>query len=431
MNTFLARRPWRRALLWLGALAPFFYLSYGLANHWAASRGGVPSVVFEWEQRIPFLAWTVLPYWTINVFYGASLFLARTRHELDRHGARLLTAQCIAVSCFVLWPLHFSFVQPEVQGWPAFFFDALRSFDQPYNQAPSLHIALAVILWDLYRRHLHGLPARAVLHVWTVAICVSVLTTYQHHAIDIPAGALLGLLCVWLWPLERRVALPRAWRLSRDRQRLKLAALYGAGALFCALLAARWGGAALVLLWGTVALALVALNYLGFGARGFQVDHQGRMGWAARVLLAPYRAAAWLNARWWTRHAGAAHEVSKGVWLGRLDAAPRRQVVSLCAELQSADAPATHCLPVLDLVVPHPRLLRRAATAIEARHRSGQPVLVGCALGYSRSAAAVLCWLLRSGRAATLEQALEQVRRARPQIVLSSAWLHAVREAAS
>ncbi len=37
-------------------------------------------------------------------------------------------------------------------GAPALLFNALRGFDQPFNQAPSLHIALAVILWDWYRQ---------------------------------------------------------------------------------------------------------------------------------------------------------------------------------------------------------------------------------------------------------------------------------------
>ncbi|RYF67673.1 MAG: phosphatase, partial [Comamonadaceae bacterium] len=158
-----AGRPWKRAAAWLACLGPLFYLSYGLANWWAGTRAQVPSVVFDWEHGMPFWAWTIFPYWSINAFYALSLFLGRTRHLVDRHGARLLTAQLIAVSCFVLWPLHFSFGQAEVSGAPAFLFNALRGFDQPFNQAPSLHIALAVILWDWYRRLIHARWARAVL----------------------------------------------------------------------------------------------------------------------------------------------------------------------------------------------------------------------------------------------------------------------------
>ena len=45
---------------------------------------------------------------------------------------------------------------------------------------------------------------------------------------------------------------------------------------------------------------------------------------------------------------------------------------------------------------------------------------VCCALGFSRSAAAVIAWLGRYGAAGVDAEAA--VRRARPQIVLRSAW---------
>ncbi|RYY58715.1 MAG: phosphatase, partial [Comamonadaceae bacterium] len=182
-------RPWKRAAAWLAFLAPFFYLSYGLANHLASLRPAVPSIVFGWEHALPFWAWTVFPYWSVNAFYGLSLFLCRSRHEVDRHGLRLVTAQVVAVACFIAAPLAFTFGQPAAEGASGWLFAALRGFDKPFNQAPSLHIALAVILWDLYRRLIVARWARLVLHTWTLLICASVLTTYQHHFIDIPTGA--------------------------------------------------------------------------------------------------------------------------------------------------------------------------------------------------------------------------------------------------
>jgi protein-tyrosine phosphatase len=49
-------------------------------------------------------------------------------------------------------------------------------------------------------------------------------------------------------------------------------------------------------------------------------------------------------------------------------------------------------------------------------------VWVCCALGFSRSAAAVIAWLGRYGPAGSVAQAEDTVRRARPQIVLRGAW---------
>ena len=427
-------RLWKRAAAWLALLGPLFYISYGFANWWAATRAHVPALVFEWERGTPFWPWTIFPYWTINAFYALSLFLAKDRHTQDRHAARLLTAQAVAVSCFVLWPLHFSFGQPAVEGAPAFLFNALRGFDQPFNQAPSLHIALAVILWDWYRRLIQARWARVVLHLWAFAICASVLTTWQHHFVDIPTGALLGLLCVWLWPLERVVALPRAWRLARDPQRWKLAGFYAAGALLCLVVALGMHGSALWLGWAALSLALVALNYAGLGARGFSMDRQGRMHWAARWLFAPYRLGAALNAWLWTRRLPASVEVAPGLRLGRRPtvaewrAAGEPRLVSLCAELQLPQVPHARCVPMLDLVAPSALRLRRAVAVIEGQRRAGRAVWVCCALGFSRSAASVVGWLGLHGAEGSLAGAHEAVRRARPQIVLRAGWIAALEQ---
>ncbi len=436
---WLAQRPWRRAAGWLALLAPFFYLSYGAANALATGRAAVPSIVFGWERHIPFWDWTIFPYWSVNAFYGLSLFLARTRHELDRHAARLLTAQCIAVACFIAFPLHFSFGQPEASGVAGLLFTALRGFDQPYNQAPSLHIALVVILWDLYRRLVQGRIGRLVLHAWALAICASVLTTYQHHFIDIPTGALLGVLCVWAWPLERCVSMARAWRWARQPQRRRLALGYAGGATAIAAgaiaLASAGVGAGLWLCWPAVSLARVASIYAGFGARGFQMDAGGRMAWPAQWLLAPYRLAALVNGRLWTRRLPPARELLPGVWIGSLARlspaalAARTTVLSLCAELQSPAAARSHCLPWLDMVPATPQALRRAAARIERVVQQGDAVLVGCALGFSRSAAALACWLACSGRARDLDDALAQVQRLHPQAVLGADWRAALRAA--
>ncbi len=433
------KRPWRRAGAWLAVLAPFFYLSYGLANHLAAARAVVPTWVFEWERHIPFWDWTIFPYWSVNVFYGLSLFLARRRHELDRHAARLLTAQCLAVACFLLFPLRFSFGQPEAQGAAGLLFAALRGFDQPFNQAPSLHIALVVILWDLYRRLIHGRVARLVLHTWAFAICGSVLTTYQHHFIDIPTGVLLGVLCVWAWPLESRASMWQAWRISALPQRRRLAGSYVLGALVCLLAAWLLGQNGWPLgwwlVWPAVALAGVALNYAALGTRGFQMDMRGRMAWAARWLFAPYRLGALVNGWCWTHRRPARQELLPGVWIGSLARRPLRgmlpqtRCVSLCAELQLPPAGYSQCLPWLDLVPASPQALRHAARRIETAVQTGHPVLVGCALGLSRSAAALAAWLVYSGRARDVDDALAQLRQRYPQAVLGAGWEAALRAA--
>jgi hypothetical protein len=429
----LDRRPWLRAFCWLAFFAPFFYLTYGLANSIAARRDEVPSIVFGWERHIPFLEWTIIPYWSINAFYGLSFFVCAHRAELDVHVRRLFTAQIVAVACFILFPLRFTFHQPESHGFADVLFDALRSFDKPFNQAPSLHIALLVILWQLYANHLPRV-ARGPLHLWLALVGASVLTTYQHHFVDIPTGALLGVLCMWVWP-ERGKSPLATMALATDRRRLALATRYLIGGSLIAALAVWIGGAALWLWWPAGSLVLVAANYAVFGPEGFQKDGGGRMSLAARVLLAPYLAAAFVNSRSWTRHEPKPVAIADGVWLGRIplarEAARFPTVVDLCAELPGAATARTWtCIPMLDLVPPQPSQLRDAVSCIE-RGRSAGPVLVCCALGYSRSAATVATWLLATDPTKTPSEAIEKIRQARPRVVIDSALCDAIATAAT
>ncbi len=434
-----SRRPWGRAALWLAALAPFFYATYGFSNWLASLRTNVPSVVFAWEPAIPFLAWTIIPYWSINALYGLSLFVCSTREELDTHGRRLLTAQIVAVTCFILFPLRFTFTKPEhTGGFSGFLFDALAGFDKPFNQAPSLHIALLVILWAFYTRHwIRHFPSwgRVAAHAWFALIGVSVLTTYQHHFVDIPTGALLGFFVLWLWPDNGPSPL-RGARLASDPRRRRLFTIYAIGGALIAGVGILIGGVGLWLLYPAVASWFVALNYLALGAAGFEKGADGKMSFSARVLFAPSIAAAWINSRLWTRRDPAPAAIADGVFLGRIPSRLDRTggtfatVVDLAAELPAAPiAAATKAFPALDLVAPPPATLRAAADAIaEARSRGN--VLVCCALGYSRSAAAVATWLARSGREKTVEAALARIRAARPRIVIGAAARAAIETAA-
>ena len=425
------RRPWLRAALWLAFLGPFFFLSYGFANWRTGQLAHVGSIVFGWEKYIPFWDWTILPYMSLDAFYAGSLFLCATKAELDTHAKRLFSASVISVAGFLLFPLQFSFVRPATTGFNGALFDVLMGFDKPYNQAPSLHISLVMIVWLVFARHLRGV-ARWVLHVWFFFIAISVFTTFQHHFIDGVAGAAVGVLVVYLFPNA-----PLRWQREpaghngaghNGAWRRKLAAGYLLGAALCFGLAAGLGGWAWLLLWPGGALLLVGVAYARFGVSVFQ-KHDGRLSWAARTLLLPYQVGAWWSSRWFTRHGAPSAEVVPGIWLGRAPGAADclhlqpGAVLDLTAEFRLGQV-ARHMphrsVPLLDLVAPAPEQLAPAVAALDELYPHA-PVLVHCALGYSRAAVVVAAWLLHRGLAATPEAAVAQLRQARPQVVLSAA----------
>lgn len=422
---------WRRATVWLALLGVFFYLSYGFSNWLASQRSEVPVVVFDWERSVPFIAWTIIPYWTTNLFYALSLYLCRSRSELDIHAKRLLTAQIIAIACFIAFPLRASFAKPIVDGVPGFFFETLGAFDLPFNQAPSLHIAITTVLIALYVRILPRWIAVGFV-IWSLCVVASVLTTYQHHFIDIPTGLLLGLLCIWVWPWEGASRLAQ-WRTTTDARRRALAAHYIIAAATLAAAAVLFKDAFLWLLWPAVALTAVAAAYLGFGPSLFAKGADGQVDWATRLILLPYRLGARLNAWLWTRKEPARVEIADGVWLGRFPSTAECRsvsaIVDMTCEFQRRTFPGDwHCVPMLDLVAPEPTALRSAADRIENVRQQG-PVLVCCALGYGRSAAALAVWLVRTGRATDPAAALERLKQARPRLAVNTEQEQAVKEA--
>lgn len=431
----LAKPPilWKRGAAWLAFLGPFFFLSYGWLNYYTSTRNDVGVVVQAWESQIPFVAWLMLPYMSIDAFYAASLFLFRKKSALDRHALRLLLATVISLIGFWLFPLQFSFEVPKATGFNGALQAILLGFDKPYNQAPSLHIGLLIVLWDVYAKKLNG-AAKLALHVWFTATALSVLLVYQHHFIDVWTGALAGVACLYLIP-----DLPFGLRWQKPTLgRWQLALIYSLAA--CVLWAIAYfvdfGILKALSSWLGLSLGLVALAYMGFEQLIFQRDTQsntflklqaGKRRCAAKILLLPYLIGAWLSFKWHTRKLATSYEITPNVWLGAYPSHREQKnqpknwysVLDLTYEFGTANLAAQHrkFLPVLDLTPASPTVLQRAVCWLEAAQQKGD-VLVHCALGLSRSASVVVCWLVWSGRAKNVYDATQVLRQKQPHLVI-------------
>ena len=448
----------KTSLLKIALVGALFYTSYGLSNHYAASLAYVPEVAFAWEYGIPFWAWTIVPYWSLNLMYAAAFFLCRNACEQNRYVARLVLAQIVATICFMLFPLHFGWPKPPTDGLWGWLFDSLVAFDLPYNQAPSLHIALAVIVGAFYWTRFPKI--RLPIFLWQSLIALSVLTTYQHHFIDVPTGALLGWLVLWAIPQHGVSPFRRPFgtqsRLNTSKasfcevktnaagfreaktspetrsREIKIAMLYLVGAVLSALLS-LFGGAWLWMLWVSVSLSVVAFAYLTGNAAVFQKQADGRLSAAATVLLLPYLAGVRLNMAYWLRGKAKTAWVRDDVLIGSIlavsDDCPA--ILDVCAEYpRPRYHGAYRVLPMLDMVAPSENDLVQAALLLEELRRQHGKVLTCCALGYGRSAAVVLTWLLAFGGCRDLAQATAELKQIRPQMVLPLETARAVEAAA-
>ena len=346
----------------LVVVAAIFYASYGAANALASARANVPEIYFAWERAVPFWAWSIVPYWSLNLLYALGFFLCKGAGELARYVTQLLAAQVIATLFFIAFPLQMSWDKPAVSGFSGFLFSSLAAFDLPFNQAPSLHIILCVVVGAFYLRKARAVWLKEALAAWFALIGLSVLTTYQHHFIDIPTGLAAGCLVILVRPLD---GAPLRFAMAAEAARYKWTALYlglSFMTLFAAILGAQiWNSWALWLSWASLSFALVACGYAFLGAGVFAKNGQGRHAAAAKALLFPYLCVARLNVIFWLRGRRLSDEILPGLYLGSVKETGKFDAVLDCAaEFERPSGAQIYAsLAMLDMITPSADELER------------------------------------------------------------------------
>lgn len=359
--------------------------------------------------------WTIVPYWSIDLLYGISLFVCTSRRELWVHGCRLLTASTVACLGFLLFPLRFSFVRPQSDGMFGWLFAQLEMFDLPYNQAPSLHIILLWLLWLRFCPHVAA-RWRWLLHSWFSLIGISVLTTWQHHAIDVVTGLFVGIVISYALPIAQRWR----WKPSRDPFARRLASYYFVGGSVCALSAVGLGGAGWLFLWPSFALLMVSLGYLGLGDGVFQKTNVAMFLPQPEFYLLP---TGWVPYARFDISAPSSQQVMKSllIVLGcypktPIEAGAVLDMTSEWPRSRHAHSAFYTACPQLDLLAPSVEELQQSVQVLDRLSGKGN-VLVHCALGLSRSATVVAAWLLQQRVAVTVAQAVECVQQKRPGVI--------------
>lgn len=400
-------------------LSILFVVVYGGTNWLTALRHDVGVMVMPWENGIPFVPWLIVPYMSIDLFFVSTPFLCKTDEELRTLAKRITCAILTAAACFLIFPLRFSFERPSTSGWLGVVFDSFRTLDRPFNQLPSLHIALLIILADRWLRHTRG-ALRLALAIWFILISASTVLTWQHHIIDVIGGFLLGALCFYLFPNHFITS-----DCSPNRPIGWLYASAAIATLSCGLICLPWGG---LLIWPASGLALVARAYFGSGPAVFRKSC-GRIPWYARVWLAPVLLGQHLSLIHYRRQCRAWDEITPNLWIGRkltrneahaAIAAGAIATLDLTGEFSEA-TPLLDTrylnLPVLDLTAPTNNQFAQAIAFID-QHIDHGVVFVHCKIGYSRSAAVAMAWLMHRGIANSTAEAATIVRAARPSVVI-------------
>ena len=408
-----------RALAVSAGLSALFLVVYSGCNWITARRGDVGTIYFAWERHIPYVPLMVVPYLSIDLFFVTAPFLCRSQRELSAFAKRISAAIVVAGTCFLLFPRRFAFDRPQADGWLGAAFDWFRGMDLPYNLFPSLHIALGSLLVVTYARHTRGV-IRVLVCGWFVLIAASAVLTLQHHILDVIGGMALAGYCFYFI----REA-PAEWPVIPD-QRIGWRYLAGAVVLSAAAVVFwPWGA---LLLWPALSLALVAAAYFRLGPLIFR-KADGVIPWSTYWALGPCLLGQHLSRLYYRRECRAWDHVTPKVWIGRVlnerEAARAvgdgvTAVLDLTAEFSAPKAFRRMCylnVPILDLTAPTDEQLDLIARFISEQSQAGI-VYVHCKIGYSRSAAAVIAWLLITGQVNTIDEGVARLRAVRPSIIV-------------
>lgn len=416
-----------RAFVTSVLLSLLFIVVYGGTNWLTAQRPAhqVATWYLTWELSfIPFVPWLVIPYMSIDLFFFGAAFLCRTDRERVVFVQRVVFSIAVATTFFLLMPLKLVWpARPGVSGWLGDFVETSCTapflMEYPHNLFPSLHVTLCAIIADMYGRHTRG-TLRVLLHLWFFLIAVSTILTWQHHLVDLAGGMVLAGFAFYLFR-ESKSRLPVVIN-------IRIGSYYAAGAvLVLALVPLIWPWG-VFMLWPAAALGINAGAYFGMGPGNYRKT-DGSLPISSTFVLAPVLIGQYLSLVYYRRQCRACDHVTPNVIIGRqltnsesVEVMNRgvTAVLDLTSEF-SETKPFLKInyrnLQILDLSAPTLDQLHEASSFIEEAHTNGI-VYVHCKIGYSRSAAAVVAFLLTRNKVASVNEAIVLLRQIRPSIII-------------
>ena len=396
-----AKPIFKERLLWLLFLAPLFFLLYGSTNQIASFQEHVNSIYFAWELKIPFIPWMILFYMLLDILFGFSFLIPESRSKLQRHSMRIIFVICISILIFLLFPLQCNFQKPEVTGILAPIYSLLKN-DLPYNQFPSLHVSLGLVIGYQYVTKLPAF-ARILFAGIFFLVIVSILFIYQHHLIDLPGGILVGLLAFYLFPEHGSTRLALNFISPKH---LAMAIKYLLLSIIFTILAFNISMLWIPLAWIAASMTTISLCYVT-GFNNISNKKHGQTNYLYRILFWPYFFGNYFTWLYWRKKLKPINKIDEHIYIGMstdqdihstLKEHNIHTIIDLAPELNSY-IPRNinyHSIPLLDLAIPDPEILIKITNLLDATHRQGK-VLIICKLGVSRSVIAAAAWLVKKG----------------------------------
>ncbi|HET7300689.1 MAG TPA: phosphatase PAP2 family protein [Oleiagrimonas sp.] len=161
------------------------------------------------DRLIGFQPGALILYVSLWLYVSIAPALLDDKRELVSYLWAVTALSLVGMMIFFVWPTATPAPDINWANYPGFEF--LKTADTSGNACPSLHVAFAMFsaIWLhlLLRRMGDSGLARCVSWCWCMGIVYSTLATKQHVAVDVLAGAALGVtgaaLHLWLLPTAR------------------------------------------------------------------------------------------------------------------------------------------------------------------------------------------------------------------------------------
>jgi membrane-associated phospholipid phosphatase len=182
-----SRRDAAFAALFTG-LAVAAYFLYPLTNHG-------PNRIFlqtALDRAMPLVPIMVVPYISLIPLIGLAGLVVVRMGWRNLQGYALAIAIALAICCIVYVVAQSYVARPEITGHGVLdqWVRDVYSDDQPYDDFPSTHTALATIIAIYCRRGMRR--TGTVIACWCVLIVASTVLIHQHYVADIAGGLVVA-----------------------------------------------------------------------------------------------------------------------------------------------------------------------------------------------------------------------------------------------
>ncbi|MGL4581444.1 MAG: phosphatase PAP2 family protein [Flavobacterium sp.] len=258
-----------------------FITSYMTAQYYAVFSALDWSFILPIDKHIPFIEWMIIPYATSAPFFLLVFYWVDTREQLRVLTKRMLLVTLVAFIGFIALPIQFTLDRPPhtIRIFDVFF-DFISAWDTHYNQAPSLHVAYAVIFMTVVGQTTRfSNLTKALLYLWLTLVALSTVFVYQHHSIDVLTAVIVCLFIFFFVPNKE----------NRLYLNIKKGLVYFILASIFILIAFIWFNlfTATIILWISFNLIYIGKAYIQNNVY-FIKNKEGEIAWWKYILLFPY-----------------------------------------------------------------------------------------------------------------------------------------------